>query len=159
MFQHPPLYYHRSGQEHGRKIISGNIDKFKFVCRICYAYRMDIARGFSLLRVPHVNKVFFLWYTILLFIKSYSYHYGDVIMGAIASQITSLTIVYSTVFSDADQRKHQSSASLAFVWGIHRGSVNSPHKWPVTRKIFLFDDVIMCNRCLATHCTFICVRI
>ena len=41
-------------------------------------------------------------------------HYGDVIMGAIASQITSLTIVYSTVYSDADQRKHQSSASLAF---------------------------------------------
>ena len=37
-------------------------------------------------------------------------------MGAIASQITSLTIVYSTAYSDADQRKHQSSASLAFVW-------------------------------------------
>ena len=70
-------------------------------------------------------------------------HYGDVIMGAIASQITSLTIVYSTVYSDADQRKHQSSASLAFVWGIHRGPVNSPHKWPVTRKMFPFDDVIM----------------
>ena len=64
-------------------------------------------------------------------------------MGAIASQITSLTIVYSTVYSDADQRKHQSSASLAFVWGIHRGPVNSPHKWPVTRKMFPFDDVIM----------------
>ena len=63
-------------------------------------------------------------------------HYGDVIMGAIASQITSLTIVYSTVYSDADQRKHQSSASLAFVRGIHRGPVNSPHKWPVTQKCF-----------------------
>ena len=36
------------------------------------------------------------------------------------SQITSLTVVYSTVYSDADQIKHQSSASLAFVWGIHR---------------------------------------
>ena len=70
-------------------------------------------------------------------------HYGDVIMGAIASQITSLTIVYSTVYSDADQRKHQSSASLAFVRGIHRGPVNSPHKWPVTRKMFPFDDAIM----------------
>ena len=70
------------------------------------------------------------------------HHYGDVIMGAIASQITSLTIVYSTVYSDPDQRKHQSSASLAFVWGIHRGPVNSPHKWPVTRKMFPFDDVI-----------------
>ena len=49
------------------------------------------------------------------------FHYDDVIMGAIASLITSLTIVYSTGYSDADQRKHQSSASLAFVWGIHRG--------------------------------------
>ena len=47
-------------------------------------------------------------------------HYDDVIMGAIASLITSLTMVYSTVYSDADQRKHQSSASLAFVRGIHR---------------------------------------
>ena len=64
-------------------------------------------------------------------------------MGAITSQITSITIVYSTVYSDADQRNHQSSASLAFVWGIHRGPVNSPHKWPVTRKMFPFDDVIM----------------
>ena len=68
-------------------------------------------------------------------------------IGAVASQITSLTIVYSTVYSDADQRKHQSSASLAFVWGIHRGPVNSPHKWPVTRKMFPFDDVIMNTPC------------
>ena len=36
----------------------------------------------------------------------------------------------------ADRRKHQCSASLAFVRGIHRGAVNSPHKWPVTRKCF-----------------------
>ena len=64
-------------------------------------------------------------------------------MGSMASQITSLTIVYSAVYSGADQRKHQSSASLAFVRGIHRGPVNSPHKWPVTRKMFPFDDVIM----------------
>ena len=70
-------------------------------------------------------------------------HYHDAIMGAIASQITSLTIVYSIVYSDVDQRKHQSFASLAFVWGIHRWPVNSPHKWPVTRKRFPFDDVIM----------------
>ena len=70
-------------------------------------------------------------------------HYDDVIMGAIASQITSLTIVYSTVYSDADRRKHQSSASLAFVWVIQRRPVNSPHKCPVTRKMFPFHDVIM----------------
>ena len=64
-------------------------------------------------------------------------------MGAMASQITSLTVVYSTIYSGADQRKHQSPASLAFVRGIHRWSVNSPHKGPVTRKMFPFDDIIM----------------
>ena len=64
-------------------------------------------------------------------------------MSLMASQITSPTSVYSTIDSGADQIKHQSSASLAFVWGIHRGPVNSPHKWPVTRKMFPFDDVIM----------------
>ena len=64
-------------------------------------------------------------------------------MSQTASQITSLTIVYSIVYSGTDQRKRQSSASLAFVWGIQRGPVNSPHKWPVTRKMFPFDDVIM----------------
>ena len=72
-------------------------------------------------------------------------HYYDVILGAIESQITSLAIVYSTVYSSANQRKHQSSASLAFVRGIHRRPVNSPLKWPVTRKMFPFDDVIMHN--------------
>ena len=64
-------------------------------------------------------------------------------MDVIASQITSLTIVYSIGYSGADQIKHQSSASLAFVQGIHRRPVNSPHKWPVTRKKFPLDDVIM----------------
>ena len=64
-------------------------------------------------------------------------------MAALASQITSLTIVYSTVYSGADQIKHQSSASLAFVRGIHRWPVNSTHKGPVTRNMFPFDDVIM----------------
>ena len=73
-------------------------------------------------------------------------HYNDVIMGGMASQITSLTIVNSTVYSGADQRKHQSSASLAFVPGIHRGPVNSSHKWLVTRKVFPFDDVITIYR-------------
>ena len=66
-------------------------------------------------------------------------HYNDVIMSTIASQITGLAIVYSTVYSGADQRKHQSSATLAFV----QGPVNSPHKGPVTRKMVPFDDVIM----------------
>ena len=61
-------------------------------------------------------------------------HYSDVIMSVIASQ---------TVCPGANQRKYQRSASLAFVRGIHRWSVNSPHKGPVTRKMFPFDDVIM----------------
>ena len=65
-------------------------------------------------------------------------HYNDVIMDATASQITSLTIVYWTIYSGSDQRKHQRSASLAFV-----SPVNSPHKGAVTRKMFSFDDVIM----------------
>ena len=72
------------------------------------------------------------------------FHYNDVIMGMMASQITSLTSFYSTVYSGADQRKHQSCASLAFVLGIHRWPVNSQHKGPVTRKMFPSDDVIMC---------------
>ena len=71
------------------------------------------------------------------------YYYSDIIMSTMTSQITSLTIIYSTVYSCADQRKHQSSASLAFVRGLHRWPVNSPHKGPVTRKMFSFDDVIM----------------
>ena len=70
-------------------------------------------------------------------------HYTDVTMSPRASQITSLTIVYSTVYSGADQRKNQSSASLAFVQRIYQGPVNSLHKRLVTRKIFPFDDVIM----------------
>ena len=70
-------------------------------------------------------------------------HYDDVIMTMLASHITSITVVYSIVYSGVNQRKHQSSASLAFVREIHRGPVNFPHKWPVTRKMFPFDDVIM----------------
>ena len=76
------------------------------------------------------------------------HHYGDVIMSATASQITSLAIVCSNVYSGTDQRKHQSSASLAFVPGIYQWPVNSPHKGPVTRKMFPFDDVIMYSDCL-----------
>ena len=67
-------------------------------------------------------------------------HYDDVIMTAMASQIKCLTIVFSTVYSGADQRKHQSSASLAFVRGIHRWPVNSPHKGPVTKCFHLMTS-------------------
>ena len=64
-------------------------------------------------------------------------------MGVMPSQITSLAIVHSTVYSGADQRKRQSSASLAFMRGIHLWTVKSPHKWPIMWKMFPFDDVIM----------------
>ena len=64
-------------------------------------------------------------------------YYNDVTMGSMASQITSIAIVYSAVYSRAHQRKHQSCVSQAFV------RVNSPHKWPVTRKMFPFHEVIM----------------
>ena len=63
-------------------------------------------------------------------------------MGAIRSQSTTLMIVFSTVYSGADQRKHESPAALAFVRGIQRRPTDSPHKWPVTRKMFPLDDVI-----------------
>ena len=69
--------------------------------------------------------------------------YNDVTMGTMASQITSLTTVYLTVYSRADQRKHQSSTSLAFARGILRWPVNSPHQGPVTRKMLPFDAAIM----------------
>ena len=72
-------------------------------------------------------------------------------MTMLESQITSLTVVYSIVYSGVHQRKHQSSASLAFVREIHRGPVNFPHKWPVTRKMFPFDDVIMTQTRIYTY--------
>ena len=71
------------------------------------------------------------------------FHYNDVTMSAVTSQITSLTIVYSTVYLVADQRKYQSLASQASVRGIHQWPVNSPHKGPVTGKMSPFDDVII----------------
>ena len=91
-------------------------------------------------------------------------HYDDVIMIMLASQITSLTVVYSIVYSGVNLRKHQSSASLAFVWEIHRGPVNFPHKGTVTRKMFPFDDVIMvkhfatCTFCLAAQNVLKCTE-
>ena len=78
-------------------------------------------------------------------------HYSDVKMGAMASQITGVSIVCSVVCSGADQIKHQSSASLAFVMTIHRWPVNSPQNGPVARKMFEFSDVIMSLNIQITH--------
>ena len=66
-------------------------------------------------------------------------------MAVMASQITSVLIVYTTVCTGTDQRKHQTPALLAFVRGIHRWPVNSPHKGPVMWKMFPFDDIIILN--------------
>ena len=84
------------------------------------------------------NEVRCVYYSVL------HIHYNDAIMSDMPSQIISLTTVYSTVYSRCRSKKHQSSASLAFVRGIHRWAANSPHKGPVTRKMFPSDDVIMC---------------
>ena len=96
-----------------------------------------------------VNGICTILKSYLLTIK----HCCDVIMSTIASQITRVSIICSIVCSGADQRKYQSSASLAFVRGIHRWPVNSPHKGLVTQKMFPFDDVIMNKLSLRTSMT------
>ena len=122
-----------------------------------YIFILDLTHGFNGLGKDNCKtrrETFKIWVFGVTYIRGLTVvspcraessrkHYNDVIMTTMASQIASLTVVYSTVYSDADQRKHQSSTSLAFVRGIHRGPVNSPHKGPVTRKMFPFDDVIM----------------
>ena len=70
-------------------------------------------------------------------------HYYDVIMTTIASQITSLTVVYSTVYSEGRSKKTLKLRVTGLCVGNSPGPVNSPHKGPVTRKMFPFDDVIM----------------
>ena len=74
-------------------------------------------------------------------------------MTTMASQITSLTVVYSTVYLDADQRKHQSSASLAFVWGIHQ-DLWIPHtKGQLGGKCFhlMMSSCSICTTMETTH--------
>ena len=70
-------------------------------------------------------------------------HYSDVKTSVMASQIVGVSIVCSTVCSGADQRKYRGSTPLAFVRGIHRSPVDSPHKGPIARKMFPFDDAIL----------------
>ena len=114
---------HWSNLHHMHKPLDANTRKHQFPVGVCALY--------------------------LLFINIHSrcccsyIHYKDVTVSAISSQITSLISVYSTVYWGAEQRKHQSSASLDFVRVSHRWPVHSPHKWPVTRNMFPFDDVII----------------
>ena len=119
-------------------------NRFVVVISSAYGYvrfNMDMFCGtLPCMVVCCVSIISLLW---LPMIDLPIYHYCDVMMGAMTSQITRLTIVYLTLHSGADQRKYQSFASLAFVRGIHRWPVNCPHKWPVTRKMFSFDGIII----------------
>ena len=103
---------------------------------LCGAFYWTIS-----IALENIKVTFSCW--AIIWINDYLIHYNDIIMGEMASQITSLAIVYSAVKTGVDQRKHQNFTSLAFMRVIHRWPVNYPHKWPVTRKMFPFDDVIM----------------
>ena len=131
----------------------GKLDSREWIRNYILQYPM----GFAYVSMPYLpasSNEFFNW----LYCERYKIHptiysngshsvvfcWGsDVIMGAMTFQITGVSIVCATVCLGADQIKHQSPASLAFVRGIHRWPVNSPHDGPVTRKMFPFDDVIM----------------
>ena len=95
---------------------------------ICFLQNLNYALISSLWNGP-----------LVFFFGVFSYkcpgYYSGVIMGTMASQITSLTIVYSTVYS-----RRLSKTSKRHDTGF---CANSPHEWPVTRKMFLLDDVIM----------------
>ena len=140
----------------------------KFHPRFCWPCDFLSLMGFKWIRVNKgVRNSIFTPYPCFKITHKYTYgyvslqatplHYSDIIMGAMASQITSLTIVYSTVYSSANQRKHQSSASLAFVRGFHQWPVKYPHRWPVTRKMFPFDDVIVDNVTHSLHSVSGCI--
>ena len=135
---------------HTRQPVKGHIRKSLWIDNWFYhVFSLAIQiPGLALLKwfsltIAVIYSSCLIWHWLVGITTARQSHYGDVIMGAMASEITSLAIVYSNVHSDADQRKHQSSALLAFVRGIHRGPVNSTHKGPITRKMFPFDDVIM----------------
>ena len=99
---------------------------------------------FALIKIKRLRCRFIYIMVISILARRHLYHYTDVIMGTMASQITSLTIVYATVFQ-AHRRKHQSFASLAFVRGIHRVTGHLcgefPAQRPVTRSFDVFFDV------------------
>ena len=122
-----------------------------FKCRQSYGYLLIFWLIFSCHIIPCPAE--FRWGNINIHL-----HFPDTVMAQVAELFPhdrwrhngrdgvsnyQLTIVYSTIYSDADQRKHQSSASLAYVRGVHRGPLNSPHKCPVTRKMSPFDDVVL----------------
>ena len=111
------------------RIVSKHIPVIKVICFAIYAIRRTKIHTLWIL-VWFVRAV--LRISNVYHIKFYSIHYNEVTMNAMAPKITSLTIVCSTVYSGADQRKHQSSASLAFVCGIHRWPVKSQYRGNVS---------------------------
>ena len=120
---------------------------FRLWCQVPKAYDVSVREQYWFYydREPYVIAIKMVKLPDSTVCNNSMLHYSDGIMGVMASQINSLTIVYSTVYSGVHQRKHQSSASLAFVRGIHRWPVNSPHKWPVTRKMYLWKYGLFSN--------------
>ena len=110
-------------------------------CMSCFVLTQVLTRtnGDPLHLKVHLKEVISQWWRSRLSFR----YYNDVIISAVASQITSLRIVYSTVIQAQMKENMTAPRSLAFVQGIHRWPVNSPHKRPVTRKRFPFDAVIM----------------
>ena len=111
----------------------------------CHHVDFDVLRRHMEYTTQHTCtfQAHLLYWRVCLLMES-MLHYSDVTMGAMASQITSIAIVYSTVYSGADERKHQSFASLAFFRGIHRWPGNSAHKGPVKPQSHRI--VWFCNR-------------
>ena len=131
---------------------------FMFMFMVCFLfYKCDISLleivilGFCETELLCIACVFLNCFHIIYRLSYHPYHHpkshwvisyhSDVMMSATASQITGVSIVCSTICSGADQTKHQSSASLAFVREIHQWPVNSQHKGPAMRKMFPFNDV------------------
>ena len=117
------------------------------VCRVFPSNNVISRKKIFIFRMWQINTLIWIaWWADTLERKRQfqipNIRYSDVIMSAIVSQITGVSMVCSTVSSGADQRKHQTSASLVFVRRIERWPVNFPYKETVIRKKFIFDDVI-----------------
>ena len=97
-------------------------------------------------RLSIIETIYWItWFNILVI--TVHFHYNDIIMSAMASQITSLRIIYSTLYSGADQRKHQSSASLAFGRGIHHDRWIPPTRGQKCGKCFhlMTSSCMLCS--------------
>ena len=120
----PMLTYHQLG--------SVALNQFvKWVWKFCLSKLFPHYTVYVCIQYWPTWSAMLLWNSQRIIIITNEYltcHYSDIIMGAMVSQITSLTIVYSVVYSDPDQRKHQSSASLTFVRGIPRTKTSNVWK-------------------------------